>query len=128
MRDGCTKGTFPHGSDIFEVVWIAHDGKSVEIGVVGGSYDSGRTTATLKLGEKLTLVNTGDGTRYVIQLRSRCDATAQPAPVAGTSPPSSPPTQSATPVPPAPTTATITTATTPIVPDSLDPTTTTPTG
>ena len=59
-------GTFPADEDIFRLVSIAKNGKSVKIGVVGGSYDSGAATATLKLGEKLTLVNTADGTRYVI--------------------------------------------------------------
>ena len=44
------KGTFPANEDIFRVVSIAPGGKSVEIGVVGGSYDSGQPTATLKLG------------------------------------------------------------------------------
>ncbi len=49
------KGTFPANEDIFRVVSIAKDGKSIEIGVVGGAYDSGQATATLKLGDKLTL-------------------------------------------------------------------------
>ena len=65
-------GTFPANEDIFRVVSIAKSGKSVEIGIVGGSYDSGQPTATLKLGEKLTLVNTADGTRYVIVLKAKC--------------------------------------------------------
>ena len=130
------KGTFPYGADIFRLVSIARDGKSVQIGVVGGSYDSGQASATLKMSEKLTLVNTGDGTRYVIQLKSKCDVVAQPTGATGA--PSATTTQPVTPVPPAPTTTTTTTtpattttsptATTPIVPDSLDPTTTVPTG
>ena len=115
------KGTFPGGADIFRVVSVARDGKSVEISVVGGSYDSGQATATLKVGEKLTLVNTGDGTRYVIQLKSKCAVLVQPSRAAGASPATITPSA----VPAAPTTTTPTT-TTPIVPDSLD-TTTTPT-
>jgi hypothetical protein len=118
------KGTFPSGAAIFRVVSITRDGKSVELGVVGGSYDSGQATVTLKIGQKLTLVNTSDGTRYVIQLKSKCDVVAQPSRAAGGSAPTTT-TQSA--ISPAPTTTTSPTVTTPIVPDSLD-TTTTPTG
>ena len=110
------KGTFPANENIFRVVSIAGDGKAVEIGVVGGSYDSGQAAATLKLGETLTLVNTADGTRYVIALKSKCDAVTQPAPVRSTT--TTPTTTTATtPVPPAPTT---TSATAPIVTDSVD--------
>jgi hypothetical protein len=97
------KGTFPKGEDIFSVVSIAKNGKSVEIAVVGGSYDSGQATATLKLGEKLTLVNTADGTRYVISLQSKCDPELQAARSETTT------TASTTPVPPAPVTTTTTT-------------------
>ena len=103
-------GTFPGGEDIFRIVSIARDGKSVEIAVVGGAYDNGKAVATLKLGETLTLVNTADGTRYVISLRSRCDVQVHPATTPTTSAPAI-----ATPA-----------TTTPIVTDSLD--TTTPTG
>jgi hypothetical protein len=117
------KATFPKGEDIFSVVSIAENGKSVEIGVVGGSYDSGQATATLKLGEKLTLVNTADGTRYVISLQSKCD----PAQQARTGTPSATTTPVSTiPVPLTPT-ATTPATTTPIVTDALD-TTTAPSG
>ena len=86
------------------------------IGASSGSYDSGQAAATLKLGETLTLVNTADGTRYVIALKSKCDAVTQPAPVRSTT--TTPTTTTATtPVPPAPTT---TSATAPIVTDSVD--------
>src|SRR5262249_43579387 len=64
------KGTFPADEDIFRLVWIARDGKSVKIAIVGGAYDSGQEAATLKMGDKLTLVNTADGTRYVIVLKA----------------------------------------------------------
>jgi hypothetical protein len=108
-------GTFPADEDIFRVVSIAKDGKSVEIGVVGGSYDSGQATATLKRGEKLTLVNTADGTRYVIALQSKCNAQAQPSRTGTTGP------VATTPVAAAPSTTTTTSSTTtPIVTDSLD--------
>jgi hypothetical protein len=117
------KGTFPTDENSFRLVSIARDGKSVEIGVVGGSYDSGQATATLKQGGKLTLVNTADGTRYEIALKASCTLAAP----AGTT------TQAAgstTPIAPTPsttaattTTTATTTATTPIVTDSLDTTT-----
>ena len=117
------KATFPTNENIFRLVSIARSGKSVEIGVVGGSFDSGKPTATLKMGEKLTLVNTADGTRYVIELKSSCTL----APPASSTPSI---TTQATPVPPAPpvptTTTSTTTTTTPIVTDSLDTTTPSP--
>ena len=34
---------------------------------------SGAAAVTLQLGKKLTLVNTADGTRYVLLLKARCD-------------------------------------------------------
>ena len=109
------QGTFPSSENIFRVVWIARDGKSVKVAVVGGSYDSGQAAATLKMGERLTLVNTADGTRYVLSLRAACEG----------EPPPSTTTTTSTPAPPVPTTTTAptTTATTPIVTDSLDTTT-----
>jgi hypothetical protein len=123
------KGTFPVNEDIFRVVEIAQDGKSIKIGVVGGSYDSGQPTATLKLGDKLTLVNTADGTRYVIALKAKCDV-VQTAPTSTTpTTPTSPTVTTTTPYPSAPATTPgpTPTTTTPIVTDSLD-TTTTPFG
>ena len=109
-------GTFPATEDIFRVVEIAKDGKSVKIAVVGGSYDSGQATATAKLGEKLTLVNTSDGSRYVIVLQAKCKVVAPtaaaPAPTPAVPAPSPPPVQSPVPAP-APTS-------TPIVTDSSD--------
>ena len=108
-------GKFPGSEDIFKVLSIAKDGKSVKIGVVGGAYDSGQSAATLKMGVRLTLVNTADGTRYVLLLQARCSVETQPA--SGATTPTS------TVAAPAPTS----TATTPIVTDSLD-TTPTPSG
>jgi len=123
------KATFPATENIFSLVSIARNGKSVEIGVVGGSFDSGRPTATLKLGDKLTLVTTADGTRYEIVLKSSCTLAA-PAGSTTTTTTAAPTTSTAptTPVAPAPAAATTTTdstttATTPIVTDSLDTTT-----
>jgi hypothetical protein len=108
-------GTFPANEDIFRVVEIAKDGKSVKIAVVGGSYDSGQATATVKLGEKLTLVNTSDGSRYVIVLQAKCTVAPATAPV-----PSTPVTTSPALAPaPAPTPST---SAPPIVTDANDPT------
>jgi hypothetical protein len=116
------KATFPGDEDIFRVLAIDQDGKSVEIGVVGGSYDSGQASATLKLGDKLTLVNTADGTRYVIALKSRCEVATERTAGRGT-PPAATTSAAITPVPPAPTGSTPPSATTPIVTDALDTTT-----
>ncbi len=122
------KGTFPTDENIFRLVSIAKNGKSVEVGIVGGSFDNGHPTATLKLGDKITLVNTADGTRYEIVLKTACNLAA---PAGGSTTTQS---TTTTPVAPAPPTtapadiapATTTTATTPIVTDTLD--TTTPAG
>lgn len=105
------KGTFPASESIFRLVEIAKTGKSIKIAIVGGSYDSGQPTATVKLGEKLTLVNTSDGSRFVIVLEANCTATA--GKTAGASPPVLTP-----PAPPqAPAAAP---STTPIVTDAYD--------
>jgi hypothetical protein len=108
-------GTFPSGQGIFRVVSIARDGKSAKVGVVGGAFDSGQPVATLKLGEKLTLVNTADGTRYVIVLLSRCETTAS-SPTTSTTTATTTTTPTTTVPPPAP----VPTPTTPIVTDPLD--------
>jgi hypothetical protein len=120
------KGTFPATENIFRLVSIAKDGKSVQVGIVGGSFDSGEPTATLKQGDKLTLVNTADGTRYVIELKAKCAGLEdQPGTQTTTTPPQPVPTTPVAPAPaptPAPTatTATTDTVTTPIVTDADD--------
>jgi hypothetical protein len=116
-------GTFPMSENIFRLVSIAKNGQSVQIAIVGGSYDSGQPTATLKMGQKMTLVNTADGTRYVIELMAKCSVVNDPS-AQGTSPTSTTPV-SPTP-PPSTTTTTTETTTTPIVTDGLDTTTPTP--
>jgi hypothetical protein len=124
------KATFPSDENIFRLVSIAKDGKSVEVGIVGGSFDNGHPTAPLKVGEKITLVNTADGTRYEIVLKTSCSVIAAPGSSTTQSTTTTPiapaPTTTTTPADTAPATTTTTTATTPIVTDSLD--TTTPTG
>jgi hypothetical protein len=119
------KGTFPATENIFRLVSIAKNGKSVQLGIVGGSFDSGQPTATLKLGDKLTLVNTADGTRYVIELKAKCAGLeTQPVGAPATTTTATQPIPT-TPVAPAPaptttTTTTTDTVTTPIVTDADD--------
>jgi hypothetical protein len=108
------KATFPATENIFVLVEIAENGKSVKIAIAGGSYDSGQPTATIKLGQKLTLVNTSDGSRYVISLEAKCAVTA-PAPGAASASASAAGATAA--APPAPTPPT---STTPIVTDPYD--------
>lgn len=104
-------GTFPKGVDIFRVESIGKDG-SIKISVNGGTYESGAATVTLKKGATLTLMNTADGTRYVLKLVSSCPATSSAgAAVTPTTPTSTTSTTSTTPT---------TTVTTPV------PTSTTP--
>ena len=62
-------GTFPEGDPIFRLVSLR--GGTAKIGIVGGSYASGSQTITLKRGGKpVTLMNTADGTTYVLRLVS----------------------------------------------------------
>ena len=61
---------FPAAEPTFVLVSVAKDGKSVELGIAGGSYADGGSTLQLKLGQKLTLQNTADGSRYVLELVS----------------------------------------------------------
>ena len=61
---------FPAAEPTFVLVSVAKDGKSVELGIAGGSYADGGETMKLKLGQKLTLQNTADGSRYELTLLS----------------------------------------------------------
>ncbi len=60
--------TFPAAEPTFVLVSLAKNGKSVEIGIAGGTYADGGQTIELKLGKPLTLQNTADGTRYELEL------------------------------------------------------------
>lgn len=51
---------------IFHLVSLTR--KAARISIVGGSYASGAGTVTLRKGRPLTLMNTADGTRYVLRL------------------------------------------------------------
>jgi hypothetical protein len=61
---------FPAEEPTFVLVSVAADGKSVEIGVDGGEYADGGDTLKLRLGKKITLQNTADGSRYELELLS----------------------------------------------------------
>lgn len=60
--------TFPAEQPTFVLVSLAKDGKSVELGIAGGTYADGGETIELKVGKPLTLQNTADGTRYELEL------------------------------------------------------------
>jgi hypothetical protein len=61
-------GTFPKSAaqPYFQLVSLGSS--SVKIGIAGGSLAGGGQTVTLAKGKKLTLMNTADGTKYVLQL------------------------------------------------------------
>lgn len=63
-----TAADFPAADPIFTLVKLGKDGKSVEIGIAGGTLSTGHDTVTLELGKPVTLMNTADGTRYTIVL------------------------------------------------------------
>jgi hypothetical protein len=59
--------TFPESDPIFKLVSLTKT--SAKVGIVGGSYATGSQTITLKKGGKpVTLMNTADGTTYVLRL------------------------------------------------------------
>lgn len=61
-------GTFPSGAPVFRLVsWTAG---TAEVGIVGGSYQSGTQTLTLEKGKPVTLMNTSDGKKYKLVLES----------------------------------------------------------
>jgi hypothetical protein len=61
-------GTFPTPDPAFTLVSLSKQG--ARIGIAGGSLQNGKATVTLKKGKRLTLMNTADGTRYVLRLLS----------------------------------------------------------
>jgi hypothetical protein len=110
------KATFPKARNLFRVTWIAKNGKSAKVAIAGGEYDSGTAAATIKRGENLTLVNTADGTRYVLKLLASCDVETTAAPRTETEPTTTTRTTTTT----TPTTTSAPTTTEPIVEDELD--------
>jgi hypothetical protein len=59
---------FPAASPTFVLVSLTKS--SAKIGIAGGSIAGKKQTVTLKKGVSLTLMNTADGTRYVLRLDS----------------------------------------------------------
>ena len=59
------KGTFPTPEPLFVLRSLTK--KQAKIAVAGGSFDGGKPV-TLKLGKRVTLVNTATGVRYVLKL------------------------------------------------------------
>ncbi len=62
--------SFPAATPAFVLASAAKDGKSVQIGVAGGTYADGSQTIKLTLGKPLTLRNTADGSQYVLRLNA----------------------------------------------------------
>ena len=57
---------FPVAAPLFRLRKVTT--KTADISIAGGTLASGAPTVTLKLGKPLTLMNTADGTRYVLIL------------------------------------------------------------
>ena len=96
---------FPSDAPLFRLVSLTKT--TAKISVSGGSLESGRSTLTLLRGKPVTLVNTADGTRFRLVLKSTSrSAAAKPATTQ---------TPSAEPATPAAPTQTTTTPTTPTI-------------
>jgi hypothetical protein len=59
---------FPASNPTFVLISLTKS--SAKIGIAGGSLEGSKQTVTLKKGVALTLMNTADGTRYVLRLVS----------------------------------------------------------
>lgn len=69
LQDVEVGDTFPESDPIFKLVSVTQ--RSAKVGIVGGTYATGSQTVTLKKGGKpVTLMNTADGTTYVLRLVS----------------------------------------------------------
>ena len=58
--------SFPTASPVFTLVSLTP--RAAKIGIAGGSYENGAASVTLAKGKTVTLMNTADGTRYVLRL------------------------------------------------------------
>jgi hypothetical protein len=67
------KADFPVDSPFFNLVSLT--ATTANIGIAGGSLATGSKTVPLKKGKPLTLMNTADGTRYVLIFISVGDTT-----------------------------------------------------
>jgi len=61
-------GTFPSDDPVFTLVSLT--AKTAKVGIAGGSLENGAAAVTLKKKKPVTLLNTADGTRYVLRLLS----------------------------------------------------------
>jgi hypothetical protein len=59
---------FPATDPAFTLVSVT--ATTAKVGIAGGSFENGTPTVTLKKNKPLTLMNTADGTRYVLRLLS----------------------------------------------------------
>jgi hypothetical protein len=59
---------FPASNPVFTLVSLT--ATTAKVGIAGGSLASGKQTVTLKKNKPTTLLNTADGTRYVLRLLS----------------------------------------------------------
>jgi hypothetical protein len=79
------KSDFPAASPLFHLVSLT--AKTAKISIAGGSLATGAPAVTLELGKPTTLMNTADGTRYVIVLVSTsASAASTPAAATATTP------------------------------------------
>lgn len=61
-------GQFPAHDPAFTLVSVT--AATAKVGIAGGSFENGSQTVKLKKNKPLTLMNTADGTRYVLRLVS----------------------------------------------------------
>jgi hypothetical protein len=61
-------GQFPASNPTFVLVSVTHT--TAKVGIAGGSIQGSQQTVTLKKNTPVTLMNTADGTRYVLRLLS----------------------------------------------------------
>jgi hypothetical protein len=61
-------GQFPAADPAFTLVSLT--ATTAKVGIAGGSFESGSQAVTLKKNKALTLMNTADGTRYLLRLVS----------------------------------------------------------
>jgi hypothetical protein len=75
------KTDFPTDAPMFTLVSLT--ARAAKIAIAGGSLASGTKTLTLQLGKPVTLMNTADGTRFVLVYVGPGDKTTPAAPVTG---------------------------------------------
>jgi hypothetical protein len=82
------KTDFPADSPFFHLVSLT--ATTAKVGIAGGTLATG-STVTLKKGKAVTLMNTADGTRYILVLISMGDTTTPAAAGTTTAPPTTTP-------------------------------------